>query len=92
MNNVALRIYSDVHGLHKNIREHHYLFIIEKQIEIVSILVKSSFRNLTSKSLTYKMKLCNFKYNFSKFQHMKNNFARYTFCYVFVIITQWLLL
>jgi hypothetical protein len=36
------------------------------------------------------MKLCNITYNFSKFQHMKNNFAKYTFCYVFVIITQWL--
>jgi hypothetical protein len=30
MNNVALRIYSDVPRLHKNIKEHHYLVIIEK--------------------------------------------------------------
>jgi hypothetical protein len=30
MNNIALRMYNDVLRLHKNIKEHHYLFIIEK--------------------------------------------------------------
>ncbi len=28
--------------------------------------------------------LCRFKFNFSKFQHMRNNYAKYTLCCVFV--------
>jgi hypothetical protein len=51
-------------------------------IDVQHFLVKY----LLFKSLS----LINFKFQISKFQHMKNNYAKYTFCCVFVIITQWL--
>ncbi len=35
------------------------------------------------------MRLSNFKLNFSEFQQLRNKYAKYTFCCVFVIITQW---
>ncbi len=35
------------------------------------------------------MRLGNFKFNFSEFQQLRNNYAKYTFCCIFVITTQW---
>jgi hypothetical protein len=40
--------------------------------------------------LFWKTKLDNFKFNFSEFQQLRNNYANYTFRCVFVIVTQWL--